>query len=227
MLIGEFIFYLLRYPPLYLELLYTDALVYVPRWSWEIDEPLRFMGNFIARLERHLPGSVREIHIELESLERKKDQIDWIAKQMAEKWYFKRKDGVALFPDVTGKDVKIDRWSGSSRWGGETWTRDESAPGRLDYYIATVTFRPRLSVERRGGQVSLETVKGAEEGAFRDWMKMDLRVIVPGRNDDEGDASVHEDDIDDGEEEETDEEEEEEEHEENESVEFGFYLTLY
>lgn len=187
------------------------------RWWWESDESLRFEGDWLASSEGYLPASVREINIEIESLERKKDQIDWIAKKMAENWYFKRKDGVALFPDVTGKDVKIDRWSGSSTWDGHTWTRDESAPGRIDYYIATVTFRPQLAVERRGGQVSLETLRGVEEGAPYDFVKMNLRFVRLGLNDDDlqGAAYVHEygwsgsdDDMDEGEGEESDEGEE-------------------
>lgn len=194
------------------ELLYADGFVCVSRWWWENDEPLRIEGNWLTNLALYLPGSVREIHIEMESLERKKEQIDWIAKQMAEKWYFKRKDGVVLFPDVTGKDVKIDRWSGSSAWGGKTWTRDESAPGRVDYYIATVTFRPQLAVERRGGQVSLESLTGAAEGALDNSLKMDLQFVRPRSHDDEGAAYVHEDgwsgsdsDMDYGETEESDE----------------------
>lgn len=113
-------------------------------------------------------------------MQRKKEQIDAMAKQMAEKWYFVRKDGVALFPDVTGKSVEIHRWSGSSTWQGETWTRDESAPGRIDYYIATVVFRPEVVVKRRGGAVNPDSVEDAERGGpFPLFGKMRLAWVPP------------------------------------------------
>ncbi|KAM7211329.1 hypothetical protein V8F06_013285 [Rhypophila decipiens] len=130
-------------------------------WWWESNHPLTFKGDWLTACKGNIPSSVREFHIELESLERKKDQVDSIAQQMAEKWYFVRKDGVALFPDFSGKSVKIDRWSGSSTWQNHTWARDESAPGRIDYYIATVVFRPQWVVERNGGTVNPESVEAA------------------------------------------------------------------
>ncbi|KAK4208460.1 hypothetical protein QBC37DRAFT_240955, partial [Rhypophila decipiens] len=131
-------------------------------WWWESDHRLTFNGDWLVACREHIPSSVREFYIELESLERKKEQVNLIAQQMAEKWYFVREDGVALFPDFSGKSVKIDRWSGSSTWQNHTWTRDESAPGRIDYYIATVVFRPHWVVERNGGTMNPETVEAAK-----------------------------------------------------------------
>ncbi|KAM7208357.1 hypothetical protein V8F20_001335 [Naviculisporaceae sp. PSN 640] len=162
---------------------FTLTIRHTDWWWWESDRPLRFEGLWLSRLKNdYLPSSIREIHIELESVERKKEQIDAIAKQMAEKWYFVRKDGVALFPDVTGKSVEIDRWSGSSTWQGRTWTRDESAPGRIDYYIATVVFRPEVVVKRRGGAVNPDSVAEAESGGpFPSAAKMRLAWVPPPR----------------------------------------------
>ncbi|KAM7191376.1 hypothetical protein V8F33_008979 [Rhypophila sp. PSN 637] len=134
-------------------------------WWWENDHHLKFEGDWLADCRGNIPSSVREFHIELESLERKKDQVDAIAKQMAQKWYLVRKDGVALFPDCSGKSVRIDRWSGSSTWQGRTWIREQSAPGRIDYYIATVVFRPQRVVERNGGTVRPETIEIARAGS--------------------------------------------------------------
>lgn len=109
---------------------------------------------------------MREFRIELESLERKKSQVNQIAKQMAEQWYFKRADNVALFADVTGKATEVDRWTGTSTWDGSTWTRDESRPGQIDYYIATVVFRPEWIVKRHGGQVNPLLVENAANGRW-------------------------------------------------------------
>ncbi|OTA56228.1 hypothetical protein K449DRAFT_387581 [Hypoxylon sp. EC38] len=136
-------------------------------WYWEQDRPLRFEAQWIEGVCAVLPGSVREFYIELESLERKKDQVDSIAKQMREKWFFKRTDGVTLFPDVTGGNVEVSRWSGTSTWNGQTWTRDETAPGRIDYYVVCVPFRLQHVVERKGGAVSDEAVRAASGNVFK------------------------------------------------------------
>ena len=90
--------------------------------------------------ECRFPDSVRELRFELESLERRKDQINSIANQMIGKWQFRRKDGVRLSAEHSS--IAIMRWSGSSTWAGERWVRDETRPETLDYYVATITFKP-------------------------------------------------------------------------------------
>lgn len=86
------------------------------------------------------PNSVRCINVQVESLERKKDQVDFLVAQMIDKWFFKRCDNTMLC--ANGKSVSITRWSGSSTWNGDRWLRDEVNPETLDYYVATVSFRP-------------------------------------------------------------------------------------
>ncbi|KAI1136423.1 hypothetical protein F5Y05DRAFT_108025 [Hypoxylon sp. FL0543] len=163
---------LLRTPGLYPRRL-TLTIRHTDWWHWENDQPLRFEAQWIQPVCAALPSSVREICIELESLERKKDQVDSIAKQMREKWFFKRTDGVVLFPDVTGGNVEVSRWSGTSTWNLLRWTRDETAPGRIDYYVVSVPFRPQHAVERKGGAVSDEALRAASENVF-DARKMRL-----------------------------------------------------
>ena len=118
-------------------------------WWWEDDEPLRFDSLWVESASRRLPPSVRELRIELESVQRKKDQVDEIARQMRERWFFRRQDDVVLFPDVEDKGI-VDTWTGPSTVDGRAWTRDESRPGEIDYYILTVVFRPARVVERTG-----------------------------------------------------------------------------
>ncbi|OTA99078.1 hypothetical protein M426DRAFT_325480 [Hypoxylon sp. CI-4A] len=149
-------------------------------WNWESDQPLRFEANWIKGVCDVLEGSVKEFCIELESLERKKDQIDLIAKQMREKWFFKRKDGAVLFPDVTGGNVEVSRWSGTSTWHGKTWTRDETEPGRIDYYVLTVPFLLQRTIERKGGAVSEVAIQAANKNDFNP-RKMKLFCPRPGR----------------------------------------------
>ncbi|KAI1375717.1 hypothetical protein F4677DRAFT_422191 [Hypoxylon crocopeplum] len=163
---------LLRTPGLYPRRL-TLTIRHADWWYWEGDQPLRFEAKWIKAVCDVLPSSVREFCIELESLERKKEQVDSIAKQMREKWFFKRTDGAALFPDVTGGNVEVSRWSGASTWNNRTWTRDETAPGRIDYYVVCVPFRLQHAVERKGGGVSDEAIRAASGNVF-DAKKMRL-----------------------------------------------------
>jgi hypothetical protein len=146
-------------------------------WYWEQDERLRVEGQrWLEGTCEVLPSSVREVCVELESLERKRDQVDEIAKLMRERWFFKRKDGVGLFADVTGKGDEVTRWSGTSTWNGQRWVRDETEEGRIDYYVVAVWFRQEHVVERRGGSVSEEARQACEKGVF----KADrLRLTVP------------------------------------------------
>ncbi|KAH7234833.1 uncharacterized protein BKA55DRAFT_579511 [Fusarium redolens] len=131
-------------------------------WNWENDEPLHFEGNWIEGVCEVLTPSTTQFCIELESLERKKDQIDKIAKQMVDEWFFKRPDGVILYADTSDANRKVSRWSGSSTWHGQRWIRDETEPNKLDYYIVSIIFRPLISIERSGGSISEKAIKGAQ-----------------------------------------------------------------
>ena len=117
---------------------FTITIRHTDWWYWESDTRLSINSAFVNKCR--FPDSVRELCFELESLERRKDQINSIAKQMMEKWQFQRKDGVRL----TAKDssIAVMRWSGSSTWGGQRWLRDETRPETLDYYVATIVFSP-------------------------------------------------------------------------------------
>lgn len=108
-------------------------------WWWESDQPLRIGGNWVGVCL--FPNSVRRLCVEIESLERKKNQIDHLANEMVHKWTFTRRDGVKLQSAGQG-DIEITRWSGTSTWQDRRWVRDETSPGTLQYYVATVSFRP-------------------------------------------------------------------------------------
>lgn len=151
-------------------------------WDWESDRPLYIKGqNWIERVCEVLPDTVREVVMELESLERKRHQIDRIAEQMQERWFFRRTDGAILLADAPsdGQDIEktglVTRWSGSSTWQDRRWVRDETEPGRVDYYVRTVPFRLTQRVEANGGRVSDEALRAAEAGDF-DAEKLYLRL---------------------------------------------------
>ncbi|CAH0000057.1 unnamed protein product [Clonostachys byssicola] len=127
-------------------------------WFWENDEPLRFEGEWIKVVSGSVPSSVGEIRIELESLERKKSQVDEIARQMKDKWSFRRTDGEVLF----AAESAVSRWRGTSRWGQQRWIRDETSEGVIDYYIVTVVFRPDAVLQRRQLEVSATAREYAE-----------------------------------------------------------------
>lgn len=145
-------------------------------WFWEDDEPLRFEANWIKGVASVLSSSTNQLCIELESLKRKKDQVDKIAAQMIKKWYFKRKDGVVLYAATTQQS----QWSGSSTWNNKRWVRDETEDGMLDYYIVTVTFLPKIEIERKGGSVSDTAFNDAQQQGSFDEEKMKLHL--PGQS---------------------------------------------
>ena len=93
------------------------------------------------------PNSLREIHLELESLERRKNQIDKIASEMIEHWHFRKKDGSIM--SASEQDCTVSRWSGSSTWEGRRWIRDETKPATNEYYVKTVKFKPNKEMTER------------------------------------------------------------------------------
>ncbi|RKU40354.1 hypothetical protein DL546_000921 [Coniochaeta pulveracea] len=145
---------------------FTLTVRHTDWWWWEHDQGLYFEAKWIPELCLFLSSSVKEIRIQLESLERKKGQVDAIVKHMSEHWYFKRSDNEVLYPDATLQMVEVSRWTGSSTWHGNTWTRDEARPGEVDYYVAEVVFRPRHVLERLGGHVSVVATENAKRGVF-------------------------------------------------------------
>lgn len=126
-------------------------------------------GGWVVDLAGHIPSSVREMRIKFESHKSQEEEVRGFAKEMAEKWWFRRRDGVALFADVTGAGVKINEWSGLMEWSfrDHTW-------GGIEYYSATVVFRPRWVVEKWGGKVSQVSLEEAEKGVYK--TKEDMRL---------------------------------------------------
>lgn len=98
-------------------------------WSWEDDDWLRYDAG--VRNSSVFPASTRKLVLEMETLERKKDQLDSIVSQMKDLWAFSREDGVLLSARRT--ETEMRRWQGSSTWEGSRWIRDEVEPGLLDY----------------------------------------------------------------------------------------------
>lgn len=161
-------------------------------WYWEHDHPLRFEAKWINAVSAAMSPSTREFRIELESLERKKVQIDAIGKHMTENWFFKRNDGTVLYADVSGKCQKTSRWTGTSTWHNNRWTRDENEDGKLDYYILTITFESEYAIEKKGGAVSETAKRNAQQPFYH-------HVPVSFRNTEDESEDGDEDDEDDSE----------------------------
>lgn len=169
----------------------TITIRHTDWWHWERDMALSIDGGkgFLRKVSAVLPDTVREIRMELESLERKKGQVDELAAMMRERWFFRRVDGEGLFADISENEEEnaekkdgqaeeeglVSRWSGSSTWQHQRWVRDETEEGKIDYYVRTVPFRPRHIVEAKGGRVSEELITAADAGDF-DAERLKLRV---------------------------------------------------
>ncbi|KAJ5702672.1 hypothetical protein N7488_010220 [Penicillium malachiteum] len=117
----------------------TITIRYTDTWEWEQNRALYMEGAWAGRVR--LPASVTKLKIDFESIERRKDEVNHIAHELAEKWRFRRSDGVDMV--TSGEDsISFSRWTGSSTLGGMRWLRDETRSGQLDYYVGTVTWRP-------------------------------------------------------------------------------------
>lgn len=123
----------------------TITIRYTDTWMWETNEALHINGSWANRVV--LPPSVTRFCIDIESIERRKDEVDWMADQMADQWKFKRGDHTTMVADKS--DIAISRWTGSSVLGERRWVRDEVAPGQLRYYVKSVLWRPSRELGAR------------------------------------------------------------------------------
>ncbi|KAL2209705.1 hypothetical protein CC79DRAFT_689499 [Sarocladium strictum] len=142
-------------------------------WYWENDDPLRFEAQWIKSMATGLTSSTREFRLELETVARKKAQLEFIASHISRHWYFRRNDGIVLYGDTTCKSNIHSTWRGSSTWAGNRWIRDEVSEGVIEYCVISVPFRERAAVIRRGGQVD-ESFQDLEYDPER------MRVTAPG-----------------------------------------------
>lgn len=92
------------------------------------------------------PDSLKTITLELESLQRKKDQIDWMAEMMKNTWRFQTKNNTIF--SASKDDTTETTWSGSSTWNDKRWVRDETKPEQVNYYIKTVVWKRDASLTK-------------------------------------------------------------------------------
>lgn len=124
----------------------TITIRHTDWWWWESDHNLHLDATWVDFCR--FPNSLTELRVAFESLERKKDQIDDVARQAMEGWVFRRKDDTEL--SAKNCVPEIMRWSGSATWSYHRWIRDETGPNKLDYYVSTVTWRPVGSMAKEG-----------------------------------------------------------------------------
>ncbi|KAJ5832762.1 hypothetical protein N7474_001073 [Penicillium riverlandense] len=143
----------------------TITIRYTDTWFWERNEPLHIAGAWNRDLI--LPESVKNFNMEIESIEHRKAEVDYIANEAAEKWYFKRADDCLMVADKS--TISVSRWTGSSVLGRQRWVRDEVRPGQLDYYVATVSWRP--------SREALDTFPGPNPKLQVNWQTPPLRNL--------------------------------------------------
>ncbi|GFF43116.1 hypothetical protein IFM58399_06837 [Aspergillus lentulus] len=115
----------------------TLTIRYTDFWMWEENQPLYIDAEWVNMI--CFPESVTRFSMDFESIERRRDEVEYIANAAAEKWFFRRKDGKFLTADKA--DMSVSRWTGSSILNGQRWLRDEVRPGQLDYYVVTVVWK--------------------------------------------------------------------------------------
>ncbi|KAK5102457.1 hypothetical protein LTR70_000313 [Exophiala xenobiotica] len=119
----------------------TITLRHTDMWHWEQDAPIHIKSPWVSKCR--FPASVTNVRLQLESIERRKPQVDYVANKIREDWHFTRTDDTHLVCDVQAPLEEL-RWVGSSTWEDLRWIRDEDdrEPGVLHYYVATLSFKP-------------------------------------------------------------------------------------
>ncbi|ETN38984.1 uncharacterized protein HMPREF1541_07026 [Cyphellophora europaea CBS 101466] len=140
----------------FLPQIFTITIRHTDWWSWESDDDLHIAANFVNKCR--LPDTLLEFRMELESVERKKPQIDFIAKSMCDQWCFEKANGTIL--SAQEQDCTSVTWSGTSTWNNQRWIRDETKPETLEYYIKTVVWKPNPQMSRRGLAFDLRVSAG-------------------------------------------------------------------
>ncbi|RMJ23287.1 hypothetical protein PHISP_05837 [Aspergillus sp. HF37] len=110
-------------------------------WFWEDNAPLFVRADWVNMIR--LPDSVTRFSVDFEMIERRKEEVDMIARAAAEMWTFGRRDGAVLAASVDEEHISVSKWTGSSVLGYKRWVRDEVRPGQLDYHVVTVTWKLR------------------------------------------------------------------------------------
>ncbi|KAH7127965.1 hypothetical protein B0J13DRAFT_564786 [Dactylonectria estremocensis] len=150
--------------------------------NWQHDHTLYLRASWLRALNETLSNSssLREVQIELESLSRKREQVDAIAEQMRRRWFFRGEEGL-LYASSLSDDSTSYEWSGASTWFGsntwsrERWIRDEVAPGRIDYYVTVISFQTETRIRQTGGRVDDEVRLNAANCQIRE-KPFELRV---------------------------------------------------
>ena len=120
-------------------------------WWWENDKALAIKGQWVNTCV--FPDSLRILNIEIESLERKKNQIDDLAAQIVKRWCFKRRSSSHMVPGE--KPIEIYRWSGK--------------PNSILCTISAPTRSLHASSNARLRDINLEqTALGARRNECRD-----------------------------------------------------------
>lgn len=115
-------------------------------WFWEDNAPLHIDAKWVNYIR--LPDSVTHFTVDFEMIERRKNEVNLIAQDAVDKWFFERRDGAIL--TASKEDVSVSTWTGSSVLGKQRWVRDENRPGQLDYHVVTVTWRLQKTADEEG-----------------------------------------------------------------------------
>lgn len=131
----------------------TITIRHVDWKLWETDQRLCVRAGWLKQLGESLSPSTCEVVFELESLKRKRNQVDYIATHMSRYWFLERRDGTCLYADATEGSNTAGEWKGSSVLHDRRWLRDETGNRELEYYVVRVPLRERRLL-REGAQIS-------------------------------------------------------------------------
>ena len=138
--------------------------------GWRDDQQLALSARWLEELGKAISPATREVMLDLETIERKLDQLKFLVAHVSRYWFFRRSDGVVLYPDATEGSNATEVRMRSSKCGNIRWWRDETGYGEMTCHAIRIPFRERKQM-RVGAKVSPE----AETGVY-DVARMSVRA---------------------------------------------------
>ncbi|EME84114.1 uncharacterized protein MYCFIDRAFT_173162 [Pseudocercospora fijiensis CIRAD86] len=124
-------------------------------WYWEGDEPLRLKDSWVQRaLDAPFMASVNDISLELETLERKKSQLQVIVDRLTKmKGRASLNDGMVTRFEMSG-EPHVWHWTGPSNIDGQEYEPYKGLK-TLDYRVVTLKWK-RVPIREKDVQDVLE-----------------------------------------------------------------------
>lgn len=147
--------------------------------NWELDQPLEIRKEWVQRiLDSPSLRYLETFHLELETLEKQKHQLDAIVDELKGLVGCDRAVGSVRSGLTVREDPTIARWTGDSHIGGKKHPIYQDL-STLDYYVVTLTWRSEVRAADQSTQTAIAersessaSVAGQNGSAESPWKRL-------------------------------------------------------